>query len=287
VVVGSTPRRWSASATSRWARIFPGVPASKTHEEYALARTERKSGRGSGLHRARRAGCLFFPKRRLCWPRCRDSARSPARAEINANATMVRHAQYASAQAHQRARAVLYRHAGLYMCVHSALARSGRACGAHGRHGGYIAFQCEDPVRILRVARFGARFGFRRGRRRRWALMKRMVGFGETDYLVPERVWQEFSKGLMEREPQRMFEGSRRLRCATSCSEMAPSENWRARSPALRALACAAERSRRSSAVRSASSTGGGCASSPCRQRNRVAAARLAPRDAASGCSSC
>jgi len=38
------------------------------------------------------------------------------------------------------------------------------------------------------------------------ALMKRMVASGETDYLVPERVWQEFAKGLMEREPQRMFE---------------------------------------------------------------------------------
>src|SRR5205085_2117800 len=63
----------------------------------------------------------------------------------------------------------------------------------------------EDPVRILRVARFAARFGFAVAPET-MALMKRMVASGETDYLVPERVWQEFAKGLMEREPQRMFQ---------------------------------------------------------------------------------
>ena len=63
----------------------------------------------------------------------------------------------------------------------------------------------EDPVRILRVARFAARFGFDVAPET-MALMKRMVASGETDYLVPERVWQEFSKGLMEQAPQRMFE---------------------------------------------------------------------------------
>jgi len=60
-------------------------------------------------------------------------------------------------------------------------------------------------VRILRVARFAARFGFDVAPET-MALMKRMVASGETDYLVPERVWQEFSKGLMEQAPQRMFE---------------------------------------------------------------------------------
>src|SRR6185312_9122646 len=61
------------------------------------------------------------------------------------------------------------------------------------------------PVRILRVARFAARFGFKAAPET-MALMRRMVESGETDYLVPERVWQEFAKGLMEREPERMFE---------------------------------------------------------------------------------
>jgi tRNA nucleotidyltransferase (CCA-adding enzyme) len=63
----------------------------------------------------------------------------------------------------------------------------------------------EDPVRILRAARFAARFGFEVAPET-MALMKRMVASGETDYLVPERAWQELAKGLMEREPQRMFQ---------------------------------------------------------------------------------
>src|SRR5262249_39507031 len=63
----------------------------------------------------------------------------------------------------------------------------------------------EDPVRILRVARFAARFDFSIHQSTA-ALMRRMVESGETDYLVPERVWQEFAKGLMEDHPERMFE---------------------------------------------------------------------------------
>jgi tRNA nucleotidyltransferase (CCA-adding enzyme) len=63
----------------------------------------------------------------------------------------------------------------------------------------------EDPVRILRVARFAARFGFKVAPET-MALMRGMVGSGESDFLVAERVWQEFAKGLMEERPQRMFE---------------------------------------------------------------------------------
>jgi tRNA nucleotidyltransferase (CCA-adding enzyme) len=63
----------------------------------------------------------------------------------------------------------------------------------------------EDPVRILRVARFAARFGFTIAAET-MALMRRMVVDGEADHLVPERVWQEFAKGLMEGRPSRMFE---------------------------------------------------------------------------------
>jgi tRNA nucleotidyltransferase (CCA-adding enzyme) len=63
----------------------------------------------------------------------------------------------------------------------------------------------EDPVRILRVARFAARFGFQVAEAT-MDLMRKMVKSGEADFLVPERVWQEFSKGLMEEHPQRMFE---------------------------------------------------------------------------------
>jgi tRNA nucleotidyltransferase (CCA-adding enzyme) len=63
----------------------------------------------------------------------------------------------------------------------------------------------EDPVRILRVARFAARFtGFTLAPET-LELMCKMVGAGEVDALVPERVWQEVSRGLMEVRPSRMF----------------------------------------------------------------------------------
>jgi tRNA nucleotidyltransferase (CCA-adding enzyme) len=62
----------------------------------------------------------------------------------------------------------------------------------------------EDPVRILRGARFVARFGFVLAPETR-ALMRRMSEAGEVDALVPERVWQEFSRGLMESAPQAML----------------------------------------------------------------------------------
>ena len=63
----------------------------------------------------------------------------------------------------------------------------------------------EDPVRILRVARFAARFAFEIAPET-MALMRRMVEDGEVDHLVPERAWQEFARGLMEKHPARMLE---------------------------------------------------------------------------------
>ncbi|WP_430229115.1 multifunctional CCA addition/repair protein [Nitrosomonas communis] len=62
----------------------------------------------------------------------------------------------------------------------------------------------EDPVRVLRVARFTARFGFHIAPET-LDLMREMVHNGETEALVPERVWQEIARGLMERHPSRMF----------------------------------------------------------------------------------
>jgi tRNA nucleotidyltransferase (CCA-adding enzyme) len=64
----------------------------------------------------------------------------------------------------------------------------------------------EDPVRILRVARFAARFAAFQVAPETEALMRRMVESGEADALVPERVWREVSRGLMEARPSRMFE---------------------------------------------------------------------------------
>ena len=64
-------------------------------------------------------------------------------------------------------------------------------------------------MRILRVARFAARFGFRIADET-MALMKSMVDTGEADHLVPERVWQEFSRGLAEDQPGAMFDALER-----------------------------------------------------------------------------
>jgi tRNA nucleotidyltransferase (CCA-adding enzyme) len=64
----------------------------------------------------------------------------------------------------------------------------------------------EDPVRILRIARFAARFHDFTVAPETTTLMSRMVEDGEVDALVAERVWQELSRGLMEERPSRMFE---------------------------------------------------------------------------------
>ncbi|MDR2838850.1 MAG: HD domain-containing protein, partial [Azonexus sp.] len=63
----------------------------------------------------------------------------------------------------------------------------------------------EDPVRLLRLARFAARFGDFTIAPETLELMRRMVADGEVDHLVAERVWQELARGLMEAEPARMF----------------------------------------------------------------------------------
>ena len=64
----------------------------------------------------------------------------------------------------------------------------------------------EDPVRILRLARFAARFPAFEVAPDTLELCRRMVAQGEVDALVAERVWQEISRGLMARAPRRMFE---------------------------------------------------------------------------------
>jgi tRNA nucleotidyltransferase (CCA-adding enzyme) len=63
----------------------------------------------------------------------------------------------------------------------------------------------EDPVRILRLARFAARFTDFTVAPETMALMRHMVAQGDVDHLVPERVWQELARGLMEVKPSRMF----------------------------------------------------------------------------------
>ncbi len=86
----------------------------------------------------------------------------------------------------------------------------------------------EDPVRILRLARFAARFAEFTVAAETHALMRRMVEAGEVDALVPERVWQEVSRGLMEHAPSRMFEVLARLRGVGADSAGGRGFVWRA-----------------------------------------------------------
>src|SRR5207302_821650 len=139
-----------------------------THEEYALARTERKSGRGYKGFAVHTSPDVTLE----------DDLR---RRDVTINA-MAKAEDGALIDPYGGKRDL---EQGILRHVSEAFA--------------------EDPVRILRVARFAARFGFRVAPET-MALMQKMVEGGETDYLVPERVWQEFAKGLMEREPERMFE---------------------------------------------------------------------------------
>jgi tRNA nucleotidyltransferase (CCA-adding enzyme) len=168
VVVGSTPEEMERLGYKPVGKDFPVFLHPKTHEEYALARTERKSGRGYKgftVHTSPEVTLEDDLRRRDV------TINAMAKAE---DGTLID--PYGGKRDLEQ---------GILRHVSEAFA--------------------EDPVRILRVARFAARYGFKVAPET-MALMRKMVAAGETDYLVPERVWQEFAKGLMEREPQRMFE---------------------------------------------------------------------------------
>jgi tRNA nucleotidyltransferase (CCA-adding enzyme) len=166
VVVGADPAEMIRLGYKPVGADFPVFLHPDTHEEYALARTERKTGpgyKGFAFHAAPDVTLEDDLKRRDL------TINAMARAE---DGTLV------DPHGGERdLRAGVLRHVG-------------------------EAF-AEDPVRILRVARFAARFGFSVAPAT-MALMRRMVASGEADALVPERVWQEVSRGLMEREPSRM-----------------------------------------------------------------------------------
>jgi len=167
VVVGATPEQMTAAGYTPVGRDFPVFLHPATHEEYALARTERKNGRGY-----RGFTVLASPEVTLEEDlRRRDLT-------INAMARSEEGVLIDPYGGEADLRAGLMRH------VSEAFA--------------------EDPVRILRVARFAARFGFRVAEET-MALMRTMVAAGEVDYLVPERVWQEFAKGIEEVHPDRML----------------------------------------------------------------------------------
>lgn len=168
VVVGATPEEMERLGYRPVGKDFPVFLHPQTHEEYALARTERKVARGYKGFTVHAAPDVTLEQ-------------DLERRDLTINA-MARDEHGALIDPHNGERdlkAKLLRHVG-------------------------VAF-VEDPVRILRVARFAARFGFAIAPET-LALMRRMVAGGETDALVAERVWQEFAKGLMEAQPARMFE---------------------------------------------------------------------------------
>jgi tRNA nucleotidyltransferase (CCA-adding enzyme) len=167
VVVGSTPEEMAALGYTPVGSDFPVFLHPKTHEEYALARTERKVAQGY-------KGFTVYtsPDVTLEQDLLRRDFTVNAIAE-DADGNLI---DPYNGQADLKA--------GILRHVSDAFA--------------------EDPVRILRGARFAARFGFTFAPET-LALMKTMVTNGEVDALVAERVWQELARGLMEKHPSRFF----------------------------------------------------------------------------------
>src|SRR5215208_3869299 len=169
VVVGSTPEEMERLGYKPVGKDFPVFLHPQTHEEYALARTERKTARG--YH-----GFAFHAEPNV------TLQQDLARRDLTINAM--------------------------------AQDENGRLIDPFGGRADLEkrvlrhvteAFR-EDPVRILRVARFAARFADFSLAPDTLALMREMVQAGEVDALVAERVWQELARGLMENKPSRMFE---------------------------------------------------------------------------------
>ncbi|WP_020653750.1 multifunctional CCA addition/repair protein [Massilia niastensis] len=169
VVVGATPEQMVAAGFRPVGKDFPVFLHPGTQEEYALARTERKTApgyRGFAFHAA---------------------------PDVTLEQDLVRRDLTINAMARDEDGAIVDPYGGrqdleqrLFRHVSGAFA--------------------EDPVRILRVARFAARLPEFRVAETTNALMRRMVEEGEADALVPERVWQELARGLMEQRPSRMLE---------------------------------------------------------------------------------
>lgn len=169
VVVGSTVEEMLALDYKPVGKDFPVFLHPKTHHEYALARTERKVGKGYkgfAVH---------------------------ASPEVTLEEDLARRDFTMNAIAKSQDGQVIDPYDGQSDIQHKVIRHVGAA---------FI----EDPVRILRAARFSARFPDFTIAPETMLLMQQMVADGEVDALVSERVWQELSKGLMEEKPSRMFD---------------------------------------------------------------------------------
>jgi tRNA nucleotidyltransferase (CCA-adding enzyme) len=179
MVVGASPEQMTALGYEPVGRDFPVFLHPQTHEEYALARTERKTApgyRGFVVHAAPDVSLDDDLTRR----------------DLTINAIAVS-SDAVMADGRFDRKNVIDPHGG----VADLQARVFRHVSP--------AFR-EDPVRILRVARLAARFVDFSVAPETLALMQDMVDSGEVDHLVAERVWQELAKGLLEARPSRMFE---------------------------------------------------------------------------------
>ena len=168
VTVGATPEVMVARGFIPVGGDFPVFLHPVTKEEYALARTERKSGRGY-------KGFTFYTGAEVTLEE--DLKRRDL--TVNAIAQSMAGELIDPLNGAQDLRAKVLRHVG-------------------------PAFE-EDPVRILRLARLMARFTEFVVAPETLALCRNMVASGEVDALVPERVWQELSRGLMSEQPSRML----------------------------------------------------------------------------------
>ncbi len=174
VVVGATPNEMQQLGYRQVGKDFPVFLHPQTHEEYALARTERKTGPGY-------TGFVFHAATDVSLEQ--DLSRRDL--TINAIAMAEDGTIIDPFHGQQDLQQKILRH------VSPAFA--------------------EDPVRILRVARFYARFaplGFSIADET-MALMRQMVNNGEVDALVPERIWQESQRALSEQQPRGFFEALR------------------------------------------------------------------------------
>jgi len=172
VVVGSTPQAMLDAGYKPVGKDFPVFLHPKTHDEYALARTERKSGSGY-------TGFVVHADENVTLEE--DLSRRDFTMNAIAKGDDGRLIDPYNGVADIQARII--RH------VSNAFV--------------------EDPVRILRAARFAARFADFTIADETLNLMHQMVQNGEVNALVPERVWQELSRGLMEAKPSHMFEALR------------------------------------------------------------------------------
>ncbi|MEO7887725.1 MAG: multifunctional CCA addition/repair protein [Polaromonas sp.] len=181
VVVGATPETLAAQGYLPVGKDFPVFLHPDTREEYALARTERKTASGY-------RGFVVHAEPDV------TLEQDLARRDLTIN-SIAAPARQQTASTH-------------FDPDFSALIDPfGGQRDIHGKVLRHVtdAFR-EDPVRILRLARFAARFPDFSVAPETMALMQDMVEAGEVDALVPERVWQELSRGLMEARPSRMFE---------------------------------------------------------------------------------